>query len=102
MPPSAWSNISIRQGLYKDRAGPPQPPYLPGLEAAGIIRALGDGVEGFHVAEPVVTLSGTGAEGGYASVTVADAAMTVSLDGTGIGPRQPWPPCPTPRPRTRH
>lgn len=26
-----------------------------------------------------------GAEGGYASVTVADAAMTVSLDGTGIG-----------------
>jgi len=43
-------------------------------------------VEGFRVAEPVVTLSGTGAEGGYASVTVADAAMTVSLDGTGIGP----------------
>jgi len=40
----------------------------------------------FQVAEPVVTLSGTGAEGGYASVTVADAAMTVSLDGTGIGP----------------
>jgi NADPH:quinone reductase len=79
-------DIYIRQGLYKDRAGLPQPPYVPGLEVAGTIRALGDGVEGFQVAEPVVTLSGTGAEGGYASVTVADAAMTVSLDGTGIGP----------------
>jgi NADPH:quinone reductase-like Zn-dependent oxidoreductase len=60
-------DIYIRQGLYKDRAGLPQPPYVPGLEVAGTIRALGDGVEGFHVAEPVVTLSGTGAEGGYAS-----------------------------------
>lgn len=32
-----------------------------------------------------MTLSGTDAEGAYASVTVVDAAMTVSLDGTGIG-----------------
>jgi NADPH:quinone reductase len=79
-------DIYIRQGLYKDRAGLPQPPYVPGLEVAGTIRALGNGAEGFHVAEPAVTLPGTGAEGGYASVTVADAAMTVSLDGTGIGP----------------
>jgi len=79
-------DIYIRQGLYKDRAGLPQPPYVPGLEVAGTIRALGEGVDGFQVAEPVVTLSGTGAEGGYASVTVVDAAMTVSLDGTGIGP----------------
>jgi NADPH2:quinone reductase len=59
---------------------------VPGLEVAGTIRALGDGVEGFQVAEPVVTLSGTGAGGGYALVMVADAALTVSLDGTGIGP----------------
>jgi NADPH:quinone reductase len=79
-------DIYIRQGLYKDRAGLPQPPYVPGLEVAGTIRALGDGAEGFQVAEPAVTLSGTGAEGGYASVTVAGAAMTVTLDGTGIDP----------------
>jgi len=79
-------DIYIRQGLYKERPGLPQPPYVPGLEVAGTIRALGDGVEGFQIAEPVVTLSGTGAEGGYASATVADAAMTVSLDGAGIGP----------------
>ena len=33
-------DIYIRQGLYKDRAGLPQPPYVPGLEVAGTIRAL--------------------------------------------------------------
>ena len=79
-------DIYIRQGLYRDRPGLPQPPYVPGLEVAGTIRAVSGGVAGFAVAEPVVTLSGTGAEGGYASVMVADAALTVSLDGTGIGP----------------
>lgn len=77
-------DLYIRQGVYKDRPGLPQPPYVPGLEVAGTIRAVGEGVEGFQAGEPVVTLSGTGAEGGYASVTVVNAAMTVSLDGTGI------------------
>ena len=76
----------IRQGLYRDRQGLPQPPYVPGLEVAGTIRALGEGVEGLRVGEPVVTLSGTGAEGGYASVSVVDAAMTASLEGTGVDP----------------
>ena len=67
-------DVYIRQGLYKDRQGLPQPPYVPGLEVAGTIRALGEGVEGFRVGEPVVTLSGTGAEGGYASVSVVKPA----------------------------
>ncbi|WP_435834473.1 alcohol dehydrogenase catalytic domain-containing protein [Streptomyces antibioticus] len=49
--------------LYKDQKGLPQPPYVPGLEVAGTVRALGDGVEGLRVGEPVVTLSGTSAEG---------------------------------------
>jgi NADPH2:quinone reductase len=53
---------------------------------AGTIRALGEGVEGFRIGEPVVTLSGTGAEGSYASVSVVDAAMTASLEGTGVDP----------------
>ena len=99
-------DIYIRQGQYKDRPGLPQPPYVPGLEVAGTIRALGDGVAGFAIAEPVVTLSGTGAEGGYASVMVAPAALTVSLEGTGIDPAAAavprWPrPGPQPCPTTR-
>jgi NADPH2:quinone reductase len=76
----------IRQGLYKERPGLPRPPYVPGLEVAGTIRALGEGVRGFRVGEPVVTLSGSGAEGGYASVSVVDAVMTVGLEGTGVDP----------------
>ncbi|AWS43988.1 zinc-binding dehydrogenase [Streptosporangium sp. 'caverna'] len=79
-------DVYIRQGLYRDRQGLTQPPYVPGLEVAGTIRALGEGVEGLRVGEPVVTLSGTGAEGGYASVSVVDAAMTTSLEGTGVDP----------------
>jgi NADPH2:quinone reductase len=79
-------DVYIRQGLYRDRQGLPQPPYVPGLEVAGTIRALGEGVEGFRIGEPVVTLSGTGAEGSYASVSVVDAAMTASLEGTGVDP----------------
>ncbi|WP_234538724.1 quinone oxidoreductase family protein [Streptomyces shenzhenensis] len=79
-------DVHLRQGRYQDQKGLPQPPYVPGLEVAGTVRALGEGVEGLRVGEPVVTLSGTGAEGGYASVAVADAAMTVGLEGSGVDP----------------
>ncbi|GGL13922.1 NADPH:quinone reductase [Sphaerisporangium melleum] len=79
-------DVYVRQGLYKDRAGLPRPPYVPGLEVAGTVRALGEGVEGFRIGEPVVTLSGTGADGGYASIAVVDAAMTAGLDGAGVDP----------------
>ena len=43
-------DVFIRQGLYKDREGLPQPPYVPGLEVAGSIRELGDGLDGFIAA----------------------------------------------------
>lgn len=77
-------DVYLRQGLYRERPGLPQPPYVPGLEVAGTVRSVGAGVDRFRVGEPVVTLSGTGADGGYAAVAVVDAAVTVSLDGTGI------------------
>ena len=92
-------DVFIRQGLYKDREGLPQPPYVPGLEVAGTVHELGDGVDGFTMGEPVVTLTGTGAEGGYAAIRVVDARFVVSLGGSASTP--PWPSrrCPTPRPR---
>ncbi|HEX8855384.1 MAG TPA: alcohol dehydrogenase catalytic domain-containing protein [Thermoleophilaceae bacterium] len=77
-------DVFIRQGLYKDREGLPQPPYVPGLEVAGTVRELGDGVDGFTVGEPVVTVSGTGPEGGYAAISVVDARFAVSLGSSGI------------------
>lgn len=79
-------DVFIRQGLYRDRDGLPQPPYVPGLEVAGTIRELGEGVDSFTVGEPVVTLSGTGAEDGYASISVVDARLAASLDGSGVDP----------------
>jgi len=79
-------DVFIRQGLYKDREGLPQPPYVPGLEVAGTIRELGEGVDSFTVGERVVTLSGTGAEDGYASISVVDARLAAGLEGSGVDP----------------
>jgi NADPH2:quinone reductase len=79
-------DVFIRQGLYKDRGGLPQPPYVPGLEVAGTVRELGVGVDGFTVGERVVTVTGTGAEGGYASIRVVDARFVVSLASSGVDP----------------
>ncbi|MDG4826982.1 zinc-binding dehydrogenase [Asanoa sp. WMMD1127] len=79
-------DVFIRQGDYRDRPGLPQPPYVPGLEVAGTVRALGAGVDDVRVGEPVVTLSGTGPAGGYAEVEVVDARLAVSLAGAGVDP----------------
>ncbi|NHN31508.1 quinone oxidoreductase family protein [Paenibacillus agricola] len=64
-----------------------QPPFVTGLEVAGTVQELGEGVTDFRVGEPVVTLS-LMSLGGYATVTLADAALTVSLDGLNVDPAQ--------------
>src|SRR2546423_14415107 len=57
--------IYQREGLYTvDR------PFTPGSEAAGTVRAIGAGVEGFRVGDRVVSHN---VRGGYASRTVVDA-----------------------------
>ncbi|MEV6841880.1 zinc-binding dehydrogenase [Actinoplanes sp. NPDC051411] len=73
-------DVYIRQGLYRERAGLPQPPYVPGLEVAGTVRALGDGVTGFSIGEHVVSLSNN-ATGGYATVYAAAQERVVSAEG---------------------
>lgn len=78
-------DVYIRQGLFKDAEGVPQPPYVPGLEVAGTVRALGEGVTGFAVGEKVVALPGN-ASGGYASVYVSDEARVVSTERHDIDP----------------
>ena len=47
---------------------------------------LGDGVAGFIAGEPVVTVTGTGAEGGYAANSAVDARYVVSLGSSGVDP----------------
>lgn len=78
-------DVYIRQGLFKDADGVPRPPYVPGLEVAGTVRALGAGVTGFAVGERVVALPGN-ATGGYASVYVSDQARVVSTESHDIDP----------------
>jgi NADPH2:quinone reductase len=80
-------DVFFRRG---DRSGDPRfpsPPFVPGLEVAGTIRELGEGVTDFRVGEPVVTLS-LMTLGGYATVALADARITVSLANTTIDPAQ--------------
>lgn len=78
-------DLFFRQGVYKDSPGMPQPPFVPGLEVAGTIRELGEGVTDLHVGEQVVAMSQSGT-GGYATVYVANAPYVVSIEGSGIDP----------------
>jgi NADPH2:quinone reductase len=80
-------DVFFRRGDLAGQSGVPQPPLVPGLEVAGTVRELGEGVDDFEVGEPVVTLSQMSL-GGYASVTLAAAAMAVSLKGSGLDPAQ--------------
>jgi NADPH2:quinone reductase len=80
-------DVFFRRGDRARRPGYPRPPFVPGLEVAGTVRELGDGVSDFQVGEPVVTLSQMSL-GGYATVTLADAALTVSLKGGDVDATQ--------------
>lgn len=56
-------------------------PFVPGLEVSGTVRAVGAGVDGLRVGEPVAALT---TQGGYAEVAVAPAAVTFALDGADL------------------
>lgn len=73
----------IRRGVYAAREGVVKPPFIPGLEVAGTIRALGEGVSGLRVGEHVTTLT-LSHQGGYAEIAVAPAHLTVSIEDTGV------------------
>lgn len=53
-----------------------KPPFTPGLEVSGTVRALGEGVSGLSPGEPVAAFTGVG---GYAEVAVADVRRVVRL-----------------------
>lgn len=64
--------MARRGGLHRDKL-----PFVPGLEVAGHIRALGAGVEGLRVGQPVTAFT---ASGGYAEIALAQAVCTFPLD----------------------
>ncbi|MFJ5966304.1 zinc-binding alcohol dehydrogenase family protein [Streptomyces sp. NPDC093060] len=69
----------VRAGAYH-RAG--RPPLIPGVEAAGTVAAVGEGVSGFEVGQRVMALDGIDSPGFYAeSAAVAATRVTVLPDG---------------------
>lgn len=57
-------------------------PVVPGLEVSGYIRAIGEGVKGFYVGQPVAAMTLMDF-GGYASVAQVRPELTIPLDQLG-------------------
>ncbi|HMJ93131.1 MAG TPA: alcohol dehydrogenase catalytic domain-containing protein, partial [Allosphingosinicella sp.] len=68
-------DVMQRLGFYPP---PPGAPSIPGLEVAGTVAALGDGVESHAIGEKVCALI---AGGGYAQYCVAPAGQCLPVPG---------------------
>ncbi len=87
-------DTTLREGAAGSPFPTPPLPYVPGREVAGVVDALGDGVDASWLGRQVVTHLGM-AHGGYASQAVAapeslipladgtDPARAVAMVGTG-------------------
>ncbi|MEJ7599643.1 MAG: NADPH:quinone oxidoreductase family protein [Kofleriaceae bacterium] len=60
-----YADVMQREGLY---VGGPRPPFFPGLEAAGVVLALGPGVTAPTVGSRVVVMAGGGLQAERAAV----------------------------------
>ncbi|MEX2533220.1 MAG: zinc-binding dehydrogenase [Nitriliruptoraceae bacterium] len=76
-----FADVMTRKGLYH-RAGPP--PLIPGLEVAGEVIALGEGVVTPTIGTRVAARTNTG---GYAEVALASSELTYAIPDTVDGPR---------------
>jgi NADPH2:quinone reductase len=68
-----FPDLLVVQGLYQYK---PEPPFIPGAEAAGVIAALGEGVDGLAVGQRVTTV---GVAGGFAELRVVEAHSVIAL-----------------------
>ena len=76
-----FSDLSSRAGTHPDA---PEPPFVPGVEAAGVVAAVGPDVT--HVA-PGDRVMVSMASGGYAEYALADGVQTVPLpEGLDFAP----------------
>jgi NADPH2:quinone reductase len=74
-----FAEVLFRQGLVDVPL-----PYVPGIEVAGTVRALGPGVDHLQPGQPVAALTII-AGGGYGAVAVTDARLAVPLPA-GLSP----------------
>ena len=68
-----FPDLLIVQNKYQNK---PPLPFVPGSEYAGVVEAVGDGVQHLKVGQNVACLSGTG---GFATHTLAPAALCMPL-----------------------
>ena len=68
-----FPDLLIVQNKYQMK---PELPFVPGSEYAGVIRAVGDGVQHLKVGQAVACLSGTG---GFGTHTLAPAKLCMPL-----------------------
>lgn len=75
-----FAGVNFAEVLYRRGVLPDIPlPFVPGIEVAGVVRTLGDGVTGFNIGEQVAALTIV-YSGGYGEVVVADARLVVPLE----------------------
>jgi NADPH2:quinone reductase len=67
-----FADVLARASGYRVQALP----FVPGLEASGHVRAVGEGVTDLTVGQPVAALT---SEGAYADVVLASAALTFAV-----------------------
>jgi NADPH2:quinone reductase len=75
----AFAGINYAEVLYRRGVVPVPLPFVPGIEVSGHVKALGEGVQGLSVGQPVAALTIVDS-GGYAETVVTDARLAVPLD----------------------
>ncbi len=68
-----FADLLMQKGTYQDT---PEPPFTLGMEVAGTVDALGDGVEGMSIGDRVAVFGGSG---GLAEYGCFDATRAVGL-----------------------
>ena len=68
-----FPDLLIVQNKYQMK---PAQPFVPGAEYAGVVRGLGEGVQGLQIGQRVACLSGTG---GFGTHTLAPAKLCMPL-----------------------
>ncbi|WP_103352242.1 zinc-binding dehydrogenase [Amycolatopsis sp. CA-128772] len=79
----AYAGANFAEILYRQGVVDVPLPFVPGIEVSGRIRALGEGVTGLAVGEPVAALTIV-ASGGYAEVVTTAAELVAPLGATGL------------------
>jgi NADPH2:quinone reductase len=79
-----YAGVGLIDAILREGMLPLPLPFVPGLEVSGHIRAIGEGVQGFKIGDPVVAMTLL-RFGGYASVVSVPAQSVLSvIDGVDL------------------